>query len=274
MLTVIHFLNVFMPILYFSAFIFYAYDFFKEKEFFKKSKSALLFIILIIHIFYLVIRTIEFNHPPITTKFEIYTLIAAAVIFSYFLLELLTEIRGTGAFIIIVALIFQVFSSIFIEDLIEVQEVLKNRLLGLHVVSAILGYAGFTVSAVYGILFLVMYKKIKKSKFDLIYNRLPSLEIMERLSYDSLVIGFVLLTIALIIGFTWLPSAFPEFSYFDPKIVSTTIVWLIFAVGILTKIIAKWYGKKVIYFSLIGFGAAILSLGLTNIISQSFHSFY
>lgn len=274
MLTSIHLLNILLPLLYFAAFIFYAYDFFKEKEFFKKSKSALLFIILIIHIFYLVLRTIEFNHPPITTKFEIFTLLAAAIVFSYFLLELLTEIRGTGAFIIIFALIFQVLSSLFIEDLIEVKEVLKNRLLGLHVISAILGYAGFTVSAVYGILFLIMYKKIKRSKFDLIYNRLPSLEIMERLSYDSLVIGFVLLTIALIIGFAWLPSAFPEFSYFDPKIVSTTLVWMIFAIGIMTKIFAKWYGKKVVYFSLIGFCVAILSLGLSNIISQSFHSFY
>ncbi len=274
MLTSIHLLNIFLPLLYFAAFIFYAYDFIKEKEFFKKSKSALLFIILIIHIFYLVLRTIEFNHPPITTKFEIFTVLAAAIVFSYFLLELLTEIRGTGAFIIIFALIFQILSSLFIEDLIEVKEVLKNRLLGLHVISAILGYAGFTVSAVYGILFLIMYKKIKKSKFDLIYNRLPSLEIMERLSYDSLVIGFVLLTIALIIGFAWLPSAFPEFSYFDPKIVSTTLVWIIFAAGIMTKIFARWYGKKVVYFSLIGFGVAILSLGLSNIISQSFHSFY
>ena len=42
------------------------------------------------------------------------------------LLELLTDIRGTGAFIILFSLVFQLVSSIFIQDLMEVKEVLKK----------------------------------------------------------------------------------------------------------------------------------------------------
>jgi ABC-type uncharacterized transport system permease subunit len=183
-------------------------------------------------------------------------------------------VRGTGAFIILFALLFQIVSSLFIENNYVVPDVLRNRLLGLHVISALLGYSGITISAVYGLLFLVLYKNLKSSKFGLIFNRLPSLEILEKLSFNSLLIGFVLFTVAIIIGITWLPSAFPNFSYSDPKLIGTGFVWVIYGAGILCKFIANWYGKKVILFSIAGFLFALVSLILTTTLANTFHSFY
>jgi ABC-type uncharacterized transport system permease subunit len=147
-------------------------------------------------------------------------------------------------------------------------------MLGLHVISALLGYSGFAISAVYGILFLTLYKNIKSNKYGLFFNRLPNLEILEQLGFYSMVIGFVLLTVAIIIGFIWLPQAFPNFSYTDPKLISTFLVWILYGSGIISKIIAKWYGKKVVIFSLTGFVVVILSLVLTSVLAQTFHSFY
>lgn len=267
-------INIFLPFLYLAVFTVYTYDFFAEKNIFRNSKRIFLFITLIVHIFYLMLRTIEYDHPPITNKFEIFSLLAFSVSFSYFILELLTDIRGTGSFIILFSLFFQLVSSIFIEHNYIVPEVLRNRMLGLHVISAILGYSGFTISAVYGLLFLILYKNLKTNKFGLIFNRLPSLEVLEKLSYYSVVIGFILLTIAIIIGAIWLPAAFPNFSYLDPKLVGTAFVWFSYATGIISKVIAKWYGKKVIIFSLCGFVLAILSLIITSTYANTFHSFY
>ncbi len=273
MLPAIHALNIILPFLYLATFGIYVYDFMNEKAAFSNAKRVFLFVTLLLHVFYLLARTIEFNHPPITNKFEIFTVLAFAIGFSYFLLELLTDVRGTGLFIILFSVLFQIVSSLFIEDLIEVKEILRNRLLGMHVISALLGYSGITISAVYGLLFLILYKEIKLSKFGLIFNRLPSLETLERLSFISLLIGFILLTISITIGIIWLPSAFPNFSYLDPKLLSTGVVWIIYGAGIVTKLSARWYGKKVIMFSLVGFTLAMLSLMLSNIIAESFHSF-
>lgn len=274
MYSSIKFLNIILPVLYTATFIVYLLDFIKGEKNLINSKRVFLFITLIVHTFYLLARTIEFNHPPITNIFELLTVLAFAVSCSYFILELLTDIRGTGLFIIILSFIFQLLSSLFIQDLLEVKEVLRNRLLGLHVISALLGYSGITLSAVYGILFWILYKEIKLSRFGLIFERLPSLEKLEQLSYYSAVIGFVLLTIASIIGVIWLPSAFPNFNYFDPKLVVTFIIWLVYGTGILSKVIGKWKGKKVIIFSILGFSLALFSILLTNFLAKSFHSFY
>lgn len=274
MISALDIINLILPFAYFVTFIVYALDFFNEKETLSNSKRIFLFITLIVHIFYLIIRTIEFDHPPITNKFEIFSILAFAISFSYFILELLTDIRGTGVFILLFALIFQIISSLFIENNYVVPDVLRNRLLGLHVISALLGYSGITISAVYGLLFLILYKNLKTSRFGLIFNRLPSLEILEKLSFSSLLIGFVLFTVAIIIGIIWLPSAFPNFSYADPKLIGTALVWMIYGAGILSKFLAKWYGKKIIFFSLTGFLFAVVSLILTTTLSSTFHSFY
>ena len=272
--STIHVLNIALPFLYLLTFGVYIYDFFYDKKSLTNSKRIFLFSTLIAHIFYLILRTIEFDHTPITNKFEIFTLLACTIAFSYFLLELLTDIRGTGSFIILFSVIFQIISSLFIEHNYVVPEVLRNRLLGIHVISAMLGYSGITISAVYGILFLLLYKNLKANKFGLIFNRLPSLEILEKLSFYSLLIGFTLLSVAIIIGIVWLPSAFPDFRYTDPKLVGTAFVWIVYGAGIISKLAGKWYGKKVIIFSLCGFVLAMLSLILTSTLANTFHAFY
>lgn len=273
MILAIGWLNWILPSLYLITFLVYTHDFVKDKKIFYNSKRLFLFATILVHLFYLLARTIAFNHPPITNKFEIFTVLAFSITFSYFLLELLTDIRGTGLFIIFFSLVFQVISSLFIQDLWEVKEILRNQLLGLHVISALLGYSGITISAVYGLLFIMLYKDIKLNKFGIIFNRLPSLETLEKLSFHAVVIGFILLTIAIIIGSIWLPKAFDDFSYFDPKLISSGIIWLIYGIGISCKLVANWYGKKVVFLSLIGFGLTLLSMLLTSLFQNSFHYF-
>ncbi|GMR25116.1 MAG: cytochrome c biogenesis protein CcsA [Ignavibacteria bacterium] len=274
MVPVIHVVNILLPILYLGTFSVYFYDFMKEEKKFVNVKRLFIFITLFTHLIYLLLRTSEFDHPPITNVFEIFTVLAFSITFSYFLLELITDIRGTGPFIIIISFVFQLISSLFITDQIVVKEVLKNNLLGIHVVNALLGYSGFTISAVYGFLYLTLYKDLKHNRFGLIFNRLPNLEVLEKLSFYSAVIGFILLTVAIIIGVIWLPSAFPKFSFLDPKLIGTGVVWLLYGVGIFTKFFSKWRGKKLILLSITGFLIAIFSTILTNFLAHSFHSFY
>ncbi len=274
MKDIIDFSNILLPFLYIITFIFYSYDFMKGGNRFVNSKRLFLFLTILFHLFYLLLRTINFDHPPITNVFEIFTVLAFAISFTYFILELVTDIRGTGPFIIIISIIFQTISTFYIQDLVQVKEVLRNHLLGIHVFTALIGYSAITISAVYGLLYLILYKDIKLNKFGLIFDRLPSLDILEKLSFYSSVIGFVFLTWTIIIGIIWLPKAFPKFSYTDPKLIGTFLVWVLYGVGISTKIFGKWQGRKVVVLSIIGFLIAIMSTILTNFLAKSFHSFY
>ena len=274
MIPSIHTFNLLLPFLYLATFAIYFYDFQQGGKKFENSKRVFLFITLFFHFLYLLLRTIQFDHPPITNVFEIFTVLAFSISFAYFILELVTDIRGTGPFIIIISIVFQIISTFFIQDLTEVKEVLRSNLLGIHVISALIGYSGITISAVYGVLYLILYNEIKLNKFGLIFNRLPSLEILERMSFIAAIIGFVFLSITIIIGIIWLPKAFVQFSYLDPKLIGTFAVWILYGIGLINKFLGKWRGKKLIILSIIGFALAICSTILTNFLAKSFHSFY
>jgi len=274
MISTIHLLNVLLPIFYFITFLIYLYDFQKEDKTLSNSKRLFLFITLCVHLLYIILRTIAFDHMPITNVFEIFTLLAFSISFSYFILELVTDIRGTGMFIIILSIAFQTVSSFFIKDLFYVREELRSNLLGTHVFSALLGYAGITISAVYGFLFLMLYNQLKQNKFGILFDRLPNLEILEKLCFYSAVIGFILLTIAIVIGVIWLPQSNLNFSYTDPKLLGTLAIWIIYGIGIVRKIYGNLKGRKLVIVSIIGFILAISSTIISNFLAKSFHSFY
>ncbi len=272
--VLIDILEVLLPVFYFITIWAYAKAFFAGHLKAKKVKTPLLVGTLLAHLMYLLVRTATFEHPPITGIFEILSVIAFSIALAYLLLEITTKVRETGYFILNLPFFFQLVSSLFITDQTDVSSVLKSNLLGLHVSSALLGFAAIGISAMYGFLYLMLYHRIKSNRFGVIYERLPNLEVLERLSFAATAIAFVFLTVAIVVGLIWLPRAFPGFSYVDPKLIGTMLIWLVYGIGLVARRLAGWYGKRIVILSILGFGFAIISLTVINIFFSDFHNFY
>ena len=267
-------LEIILPLLYFATIWAYARAFFSGIKRAEYLKAPLLIITLVVHASYILIRTLEFRHPPITTIFEILSLIAFTIALTYVYIELRTKNNSTGYFILILAFFFQLVSSLFIKELASVPSILRSNLLGFHVSSALLGYAAITISGVYGFLYIMLYHDIKSSQFGVIYKRLPNLETLERMSFTATIFGFALLTVAIIVGVIWLPQAIGNFSFTDPKLLGTFAIWLIYAVGLSAKKIAGWQGRRIMLLSIFGFALAICSMTIINLFFRGFHKFY
>ena len=93
------------------------------------------------------------------------------------------------------------------------------------------------------------------------------------MAFKSIVVGFVSLTFAIAIGFIWLPRAFKEYSYVDPKLVITIGIWAIYGIGLAVKKTFGFQGKKIATISIIGFILAFASMAVANALS-GFHRFY
>lgn len=269
----IEILKFLLPLIYFIVVWTYGKAFFKSSKQAETLKSPLLYLLVFLHFIYLILRTFAFSHPPITKIFEIMTVVAFCISLAYAYIELRTKVKGTGYFILMVAFFFQLISSLFIKDLLIVPDVLRSNLLGFHVTSALLGFSAITISAIYGMLYLMLYHDIKSNRIGVIYQRLPNLEILERMSFTSTKFGFVFLTIAIIVGIIWLPKAFENFSYADPKLIGTGFIWLLYGIGLSAKWFAKWQGKKIVWFSIIGFIISFFSMTIVNMFFSGFHKF-
>jgi ABC-type transport system involved in cytochrome c biogenesis permease subunit len=267
-------LCIIMPFLYAGLVLVYGLTFFTDSRQLERARFPLLVITALFHLVYLILRAITVDHPPITSVYEIMTLLAASITLAYIYIEWRTRTPNTGAFILVVAFAFQTVSSIFIRDTPAIPEYLHSLVLGLHVSAALLGYTGISLSAVYGFLYLMLYHEIKSTRFGLIYSRLPSLEMLETMSHKSELFGFSLLSVAIGIGLLWLPRVFNDFSYWDPKLVGTMVIWLMYAVALAAKRRLGWQGRKTMVISLVAFGFVFLSMTVINLYLSGFHSFH
>ncbi len=188
--------------------------------------------------------------------------------------EVRTHLQFTGVVVLSLALLFQTVSSLFIRDLLVIPEYLHSLVLGFHVSTALLGYTALSLAAGYGLLYLMLYHEIKSSRFGMIYSRLPNLETLEAMSHRSEVFGFVLLTLAILIGVIWLPVVFKDISYLDPKLIGTIAVWILYALALMAKRRGGWQGRKTMIVSLIGFAFVFLSMIVVNVYLSSFHTFH
>ncbi len=97
---------------------------------------------------------------------------------------------------------------------------------GLHVLGAVLAYSGLLLAAVYGALFLVQRDALRKRRFGLFFERLPSLELLDQFSWHSLVAAAVFLTFTIGLGHRVGRTDGLEFPYHDPKVWFTNLIWL------------------------------------------------
>jgi ABC-type transport system involved in cytochrome c biogenesis permease subunit len=277
-MLIVEILNIILPVLYTLAVVCYGVSFFRKNI--VKSKTAcfikrpVIISIIVLQFIYFALRSLEYHHAPITSSYEIMTLLAFSITITYFYIEMKTGIVDTGFFILVIAGILQIISSIFIKEITEINPVLKNWLLGFHVSFALIGYSAITIAGIYGFLYLMLYKNLKQNQLGAFYKRLPSLQLMEKLSYNALVFGCLFLAMTLIIGFIWLPKAIQDFSYADPKLVSTVVIWLIYTWVIISKRTGRMQSKTVMTIAFYGFIFAIFSVAIVNIFLTSFHRFY
>jgi len=265
-------LNTLLPMLYGIAAINYAIDFFREDALARRIARPLLGIVVGLHALYMALRTGLYEHIPLASIFEVMTSVAFAVSAVYFYVELRTKTHKTGMFLVSFSFLFQTVSSAFISNSGTFPDILKSPLFGVHTGAAVLGYTAFAVSAIYGILFLLLYHDLKASRFGLVYQRLPPLDVLAKMSLRAAVLGVVFLTVTIVIGVLWAGQSFPGF-YKDPKFLLTVGVWLVYAVGIGLHYWLGWSGRRTIYFSLVGFVLILLSAMAARLWLPSFHGF-
>ena len=78
--------------------------------------------------------------------------------------------------------------------------VLQGPLFGVHVSSLLFAYASFALACVIGITYVLLFKEIKAKHLGFFYARLPSLQVLDRMNQRTIAIGWIFLTIGIIVG--------------------------------------------------------------------------
>src|SRR5262245_41816320 len=258
--------------LYGMAAMVYTVDFFREDPLATRVARPFLAVTVGLHTGYLALRTALYEHIPLASIHEVMTTVAFAVAVVYLYVEMRTKTYKTGMFLLAFSFVFQTLSSAFISNTGDFPAILRSPLFGVHTLSAVLGYTAFAVSAIYGLLYLLLYHDLKTSRFGLVYRRLPSLDILATMSLRAAVAGQVFLTVTIACGALWASQRFPGF-WQDPKFIMTAFIWLVYGTGIALHYGLGWTGRRTIWLSLVGFALIVLSVMAARFWLPSFHGF-
>jgi ABC-type uncharacterized transport system permease subunit len=265
-------LRIILPIAYAVALMNYVGIFLRDDPLARRIATPSLIVAVLLHALSLVLRGLSQHRHPIANPLESMTMIAFAVAVVHLYIELTHKNQGAGAFVIGLVFIFQLIASAFMRPVEIVNPILRSPLFGFHIGAAILGYSGFAVSAAYGILFLLLYRELKANRFGRLYDRLPSLDLLTHMSIRAAAVGLVCLTVGIVVGIVWSSQLGIDILR-DPKFVFTVLLWLIYAICLGAYYALGWSGRRVVYFSLIGFAIMIFSMAVVHVLFRSFHSF-
>lgn len=137
----------------------------------------------------------------------------------------------------------------------------------LHILSSIAAYSVFLMAALQALLLKLQNRELKhKTKTRVWVALLPALQTMEKLLFDMLVLGFGLLSLALLLGWFGVTDFFAQ--HLAHKTVFSGLAWLIFAWLIFGHWKYGWRGKRAVNMTLWGFGFLVLGFIGTKFVLQ------
>jgi len=253
--------NWLLPLLYLVVLIDYGATFFLRTR--THKRNPLLIVLLIAHAACLIGWGINIGRLPLNNAYEVLGVVALSMAAVYFVLETAVRDRRAGVFAFLLIFLFQYTSSVFWA---AGAGEMTSAFARLHVVPAVIAYTAFAISAIYGTLYILAHRNLKNRRVGMLFDRLPPLELLGRMSWHTLLAGFLFITASLVTGALLANGAEPGHvgqivdSRMVAKIITGCAAWLIYAVAVLGRAVGGWSGARVSGIGLVGFATVLIQI--------------
>jgi ABC-type uncharacterized transport system permease subunit len=186
---------------------------------------------------------------------------------------------GTGLMVVLVGFVFQLVSSL--NTTIDIpgarNELFGSPMFNVHIITVVFGYAALTLATIYGSLYLLLYRAMRKNSFGSFFHEIPSLDKLEKFGVRASGIGFGFLTVSIVAGSLLVRKLVPGASainyFLDPKTLATILIWAVFGSTLLLHRLKRLEGKRIVIFWMSGFALVLISMTVINSFVTEFHNF-
>lgn len=196
---------------------------------------------------------VKLKHLPLTNMQESLSFFSLAVVAGFIFCERRYKVTALGSFVTPIALLMFGVSAAMHGEVRPLPPVLQSNWFWIHALLAFISYAAFTIAAGVAVMYLIQRYFLKTRHFSGLFQKLPSLDTMDEISYRCLAVGFPLLTVAIISGAIWSEKAMGSYWTWDPKQIWSLITWLIYAALLHGRLVIGWRGKRAAILSIAGF---------------------
>jgi len=265
-------------LLYAAATAAYAAAWRSTKQLVGRAGTALFAAAVALNLGLVIARWIEAGREPFKSLFESLVFLALCLGVLYVVMERLyrTRIFGLPAGVMAVGCIGYALVK-WDADIVKLPPALQSGWFMPHVLVYFIGYAALAFATGVAVVQLLA------SRFPWI-QRLTTLQAgtmltgqaldLDKIAYDVVRFGFILLTIGLLIGSVWAKSAWGDFWVWDPKENWSLVTWLVYGAYLHLRKVRGWRGDKAAWLAIIGFAVVMftyLGMGLLPTAEESAH---
>jgi cytochrome c-type biogenesis protein CcsB len=150
---------------------------------------------------------------------------------------------------------------------------LKSTWLVIHVSAAIISGGVFLLANCVAAAYLILDRYEQKGVRPVWAQRLPSLEVLDNLSYRLVALVFPLWTFAVIAGAIWAESAWGRYWGWDPKETWAFITWVAYAAYLHARVTVGWRGRKAAWLCLFAGSTFLFNYIYINVWGTGRHTY-
>lgn len=135
-----------------------------------------------------------------------------------------------------------------------------RNILTAHIASVLAGILLFGLGCLVSIVYLVQERRLKAKLTGLATSRLPSLGALENYNHKAITLGFFFMTVGLLLGLVVAGVNTLPHRMFSARQIIPTLVWLVYAVFLLSHDLQGRRGRFGAIWSIVGFTVVVTSL--------------
>lgn len=236
-----------------------------------RMSTSLVVLGAILHLASIVARGIAASRWPLGNMYEFIAAITLAATVTWLvMLRRLPQIRTTAAFVLLpVVVLMTIGGTALYTQVAPVMPALQSYWLPIHVTGIMISSGLLLVSGVASALFLLR----SSGRFEMLSDRLPTADILDRFAYRIMIVTFPLFTFAVVAGAVWAESAWGRFWGWDPKETVTFVSWVIYAAYLHARATAGWRAGRAAWINVAGFISMLFNLFFVNLVVAGLHSY-
>ena len=253
MVSLLTTLNWLLPLLYLAVAVDYGLVFFLRRR--MRVRNPWLPAVIAVHAGTFALRGIHAGSLPLMDNYDILSAVAGIACLAYWLGELVDRDRRAGVFVFALIFTFQYTASMF-ADPAPIAAAGQGPWARLHILPAIAAYTAGALAAIYGLLLLLARRNLKRARFGLLFDRLPPVQLLGRMTWLAMTLGLGFLTVSIITGVVSVRYGGAE-QVGKAKILAKSLIgsaiWLIYAIAVAGRLLRRWPVARVAVAALAGF---------------------
>ena len=228
---------------------------------------------VVLHYLALLERSRWVHAVPYEDLYGSMSLFAWLLAVTYLGLEIFHRQRSVGPFVLpFVLVLFLVATSVSTTP--PPRPPARGAQFALHVTLNILAYAAFALSFVLSLIYLLQNRLLRDRRLGTPFWRYPALEVLERMSRSSVIVGLASLAVGITLGFVWVNRIRGRYWSADAKEITTLLVFLLYVGYVWLARTTAWRGARAALLCVLNFIFVVFSYTVVNLYLSRYHRYF